>query len=418
MGSTMEMDQVPGVRHWPADKLTRVPYWLFSDPEVFEREQQRIYQGASWNYLALESELPNPGDFKTTFVGRMPVIVVRDTDGSIRAFENRCSHRGALLCLKRKGNAKDFTCVYHSWRHDLKGDLQSIAFEKGVKGKGGMPPEFDKKKHPGPRKLRVESFAGLVFGTLSDEAAALEPWLGPDIARHIRRVLCKQLEVLGVYTQVLPNNWKLYFENTKDTYHSSLLHTFFGTFRVSRLTQRGHIVIGPKGHHVGVTMADKGGEDREFDKEGLRSNQEGSFGLEDPSLLEVRDEFGDDCQVQILSVFPGFVLHEIHNSLAVRHIIPVAPDRTHLVWHFIGFKDDDAELRMLRMKHANLVGPAGYVSMEDGAVGGFIQRGVAGSLQETSVVEMGGYGTESQDTRTSEGALRAFWKAYRHQMGL
>jgi len=105
----MELDQAAGLRHWPADRLTQVPYWLFSDPGIFEREQERIYWGASWNYLALESELANAGDFKTTFVGMMPVIVVRDTDGAIRAFENRCSHRGALLCLKRSGNTKDFS---------------------------------------------------------------------------------------------------------------------------------------------------------------------------------------------------------------------------------------------------------------------------------------------------------------------
>jgi len=405
----------PETLRWEANQLTRIPYWLFKEQTVFDREQERIFRGPSWNYLGLDAELPKGGDFKTTFLGKMPVVVSRDTDGTVHAFENRCSHRGALLCLKKNGNTKDFTCVYHAWRHDLRGNLQSVAFQRGVNGRGGMPAEFDLRAH-GPRKLRVEIFAGLVFGTLSPEAPALQEYLGPEICARIKRVLCKPLQVLGTFTQVLPNNWKLYFENTKDTYHSSLLHAFFGTFRVSRLTQRGRIIVTEDGHHVGITMADQGGKDPLFDKEGLRSNREGTFGLQDPGLLEVRDEFGDDCHVQLLSVFPGFVLQEIHNSLAVRQIIPVAPDKTDLVWTLVGFTDDDDHLRALRMKHANLIGPAGYVSMEDGAVGGFIQRGVAGCTTEAAVMEMGGHGTESQETRTSEAALRGFWKAYRRQM--
>ncbi|MGE0802016.1 MAG: Rieske 2Fe-2S domain-containing protein [Lautropia sp.] len=399
---------------WPEGLFSRVPYWVFKDPDVFELEQERIHRGPAWSFLCLEAELPAIGDFKTTFLGKMPVVVARDTDGSINAFENRCSHRGALLCIKQRGNAQDFTCVYHAWRHDLKGNLQSVAFMRGVKGKGGMPADFKLSDH-GPRKLRVETFAGLVFGTLSTEVSDLPTYLGPEIGARIRRVLCKPLQVLGTYTQILPNNWKLYFENTKDTYHSSLLHTFFGTFKVSRLSQPGAIRVA-NGHHVGYTLPHPGGKDHEFDKESLRSNQEGKFGLEDPRLLEVRDEFGDGCNVQLLSVFPGFVLQHIHNTLACRQILPVTIDRTHLVWTLIGFTDDDPALRELRMKHANLVGPAGYVSMEDGAVGGFIQRGIAGCTDEAALVQMGGHGTESQDTRTTESALRGFWKAYRSYM--
>ena len=61
---------------------------------------------------------------------------------------------------------KDFQCVYHSWRYDLRGNLRSIAFRRGVNGKGGMPADFDMTQH-GPRKLRVTTFCGMVFGTLS-----------------------------------------------------------------------------------------------------------------------------------------------------------------------------------------------------------------------------------------------------------
>ena len=158
-------------RIWPAG-LTRVPYWVYTDADVLAREQKRIFEGPVWNFLCLEIDLPNPGDYRTTFVGTMPVVVVRAEDGELAAFENRCAHRGALICLDDGGNVKDFQCVYHSWRYDLRGNLRSIAFRRGVNGKGGMPADFDMTQH-GPRKLRVTTFCGMVFGTLSPRRARI-----------------------------------------------------------------------------------------------------------------------------------------------------------------------------------------------------------------------------------------------------
>ena len=75
------------------------------------------------------------------------------------------------------------------------------------------------------------------------------------------------------------------------------------------------------------------------------------------------------------------------------------------------------ELRAHRLRQNNLVGPAGYVSMEDGAVGGFVQRGIAAAEDELSIIEMGGAGAETQETRATEASVRGFWKAYRRYMG-
>jgi hypothetical protein len=88
-----------------------------------------------------------------------------------------------------------------------------------------------------------------------------------------------------------------------------------------------------------------------------------------------------------------------------------------LHWTYFGFDDDTAEMRERRLRQSNLVGPAGYVSMEDGCVGGFVQRGAAAAAEELSVVNMGGAGAESQDTRATEASVRGFWKAYRRYMG-
>jgi anthranilate 1,2-dioxygenase large subunit/terephthalate 1,2-dioxygenase oxygenase component alpha subunit len=172
--------------HWP-DGLTRVPFQAYRDAAVYEAEQPRLFEGPTWNFLCLETEIPNPGDWRATFVGRMPVVVVRDEQGEIRAFENRCAHRGALICLDDGGNAKDFTCVYHAWRYDLCGNLRSVAFGRGVNGKGGMPASF-KPEHHGPRKLRTTTLFGLVFVTLSDATEAIEGYIGPDVLARIGRV--------------------------------------------------------------------------------------------------------------------------------------------------------------------------------------------------------------------------------------
>ena len=99
---------------WPAEGNSRVPYRVFGDPEIYRAELDRVFLGASWQYLVLANELPEPGDYKTTFSGETPIIVTRGDDGEIHAMVNRCAHRGNLVCLKDRGHTDDgLTCVYH-----------------------------------------------------------------------------------------------------------------------------------------------------------------------------------------------------------------------------------------------------------------------------------------------------------------
>jgi len=116
-------------------------------------------------------------------------------------------------------------------------------------------------------------------------------------------------------------------------------------------------------------------------------------------------------------LFPNFVLQQIENCIALRLVLPKGPDKTELQWTYIGFEEDDAEMTALRLAQANLVGPAGYVSMEDGAVGNFIQRAIPGSEDECSVLEMGGFDHVSEANRTTEASVRSFWHTYRPLMG-
>ena len=126
-------------RAWPAEGLTRIPYWIYSDRAIYDEEQARIFRGNTWTFLCLEAELPHPNSFVASNLGYMPVVVTRDADGAVHAFENRCSHRGSLLCLKERGEAREIVCVYHNWTYDLTGRLTGVAFRRGISGKGGMP---------------------------------------------------------------------------------------------------------------------------------------------------------------------------------------------------------------------------------------------------------------------------------------
>ena len=130
-------------------------------------------------------------------------------------------------------------------------------------------------------------------------------------------------------------------------------------------------------HHVSYSMLDGEDADAEYREAKLRADSD-DFGLKEPALLEGRDEFGDGITLQILSVFPSLVLQQIRNNLVVRQIVPKGPDRAEVIWTHYGFEDDDDALTELRLRQANMVGPAGYISMEDGAVGAFIQRRAAG----------------------------------------
>jgi phenylpropionate dioxygenase-like ring-hydroxylating dioxygenase large terminal subunit len=403
-------------RHWPAEGLTRIPYWIYSDRDLYADEQARIYRGDTWTFLCLEAELPRPNTFRTANLGDMPVVVTRDKDGAIHAFENRCAHRGSLLCLKERGEAREIVCVYHNWTYDLTGKLTGVAFRRGVGGKGGMPADCKPDQH-GPRQLRVEIFAGLVFGTMSAAVAPVAQYLGPEIAAKVRRVMKAPVRLLGGYSQMLPGNWKLYMENVKDSYHASLLHMFFTTFRLNRLSQKGGLLISEDGaHHVSYSMtADVAG--KEYEQAGMRTAQAG-YSLEAPELLHNVDEYGDGIGLQILSVFPGFVLQQIRNCLAVRRVVPQGLDRTELVWTCFGYEGDDEKMTELRLRQANLIGPSGFISMEDGAATGFVQRGIRGADDEQSVVEMGGSGISSEESRVSEAAVRGFWKTYRRHMGM
>ena len=199
----------------------RVHRRVYTDQDIFAREMNNIF-AATWVYLAHESEIPEPNDFKLAWIGVREVIVARDEDGAVRVFSNRCSHRGASVCREHRGNAADFTCPYHGWRFDNRGQLF------GVPGKNAYGPAFKSRDMHLARPAQVDSYKGFVFATLNPDAPPLVRHLG-NAARYLDAWIehnggPRQLCLAGAQRFRLACNWKLVWDNTGDGYHVPFSH--------------------------------------------------------------------------------------------------------------------------------------------------------------------------------------------------
>lgn len=406
--------ETPAAVAWPAEEMTRVPYQVFLDSAIYEREQERLFRGAVWNYVALEAEIPQPQDFKATFIGDTPIVVTRDKDGALQAFVNRCAHRGALVCREPRGNRATHVCVYHQWSYDLKGNLIGVPFRKGIGGAAGYPSDFDPVQN-GLRRLNVASYKGLIFASFAEDIEPLEEYLGPQMRATLDPLFDRPIQVLGHARQFIRANWKLYAENVRDPYHASLLHLFHTTFGMYRSSQAGGMQMDAHGRHSALHSYRRTETEEVAAYQGaeLRTYQ-AKYTLADPSLLRGRAEFPG---LMIQTIFPCLVVQQIQNTLAVRHIIPRGVDHFELIFTFFGYADDDEDLRAMRIKQANLVGPAGLVSMEDGHATEIVQKAIVNDKSAASLVAMGGRMVADEESLVTETAIRGFWRYYRTLMG-
>ncbi len=407
---------------WPASDFSRVPYGVYLSQDVYEREQERIFHGPVWNFLALDAEIPNSGDFKTTYVGDTPVAVNRAEDGSIHAFVNSCAHRGSMVVREPFGNRATHTCIYHHWCYDLRGRLIGVPFQRGVDGKGGMPDSFDKGQH-GLRTLEVATYRGVVFATFDRNAESLEDFLGETALAALDRKFRKPIEILGYMRQRLICNWKLYRENVNDGYHGGLLHLLPLAYGIHRLTQEGAMSLDAEArhnHYYAVVDTDT----PELIAEGYAGTEreaqiEHPLKLEDPSFLDWRDEVGDGRVLEGLSIFPNVLFSQMNNVLMTEQVRTSGPDEFELHYTHFGYTDDDPELRAMRLWQANLRGPAGFINMEDGEAPVLIQKGIRRQADRHTVIEMGGLGPiVSDDHIVTEVPVRGFWRYYCKLMGI
>lgn len=395
---------------------TGVDFQLYQSPEVFEAEQEAVFRGPTWSYLGLEAEVPNPGDFRSTSVGDAPVVLTRASDGTLHAWINRCAHKGAKVCRSPRGNQPDgtFVCVYHQWAYDSAGKLMGVPFARGLKGVGGYPPGFERSQH-GLTPLRVESIAGMVFGTFAPDAPSLEAYLGEAMCTNIRRILHRPIKVLGYARQCMGGNWKLYSENSRDGYHGGLLHLFYPTFGIYRQSQESRNQVDDTGYHCLFNISRPKGDEAyaSFGDEANRQMQ-GAAELQDPRVIEYRPDMDDGISLSIQSLFPSVVLQQIQNTLATRQVVPLGPDKTDLIWTYFGYADDDEETDRHRLRNLNLVGPAGFISMEDGEAVELCQDATVGAAGERTFVEMGGDDVRPvyEPMGMDENAVRGFWRGY------
>ena len=224
------------------DGVFRVDRAVYTDPELFARELEKIFERC-WVFLCHDSQVARHGDYFQTEIGRQPVFVHRQEDGSLKCFVNACSHRAALLTPFKQGNARTLTCRFHGWSYRCDGTCI------GIKGE---EPGTDRSQFNLMEIARLENYRGFVFGSLNPDVEPLENWLGA--ARAWIDLMVVQspdgLEVVpGSSTYSVDGNWKLQAENSVDGYHVSTVHRVFANTIAARES---------KGEYTGIRKTEAG----------------------------------------------------------------------------------------------------------------------------------------------------------------
>ena len=195
---------------------------IFIEPELYQQELEQIF-ARCWLFLCHESQIPNPGDFFSTYMGEDPVLVVRHTDGSVGAFLNVCRHRGNRVCRADAGNASSFVCAYHGWTYGTDGKLIAVPSLKEA-----YYNELDTTKWGLAPVAQVDNYKGLYFGTFDSSAPSLLEYLG-EMTWYLDFFFDRReggVEVLGAPQRwIVPCNWKFGAENfAGDSYHIQWTH--------------------------------------------------------------------------------------------------------------------------------------------------------------------------------------------------
>ncbi len=401
---------------WPEGDYAHIPYRLYTDPDIFTAEMQRIFFGEAWSYAGLSVEIPAPGDFKTTIIGNRSVVLARDEDGAVYGFANQCAHRGVKFCQREFGNTRFFVCPYHQWSYDRQGNLRGVPFINGVKGKGGMPEDFSREEH-GLQRLLVTERNGVLFASFATALPALPDYLGPTNLTYFDRVFDgRALRLLGYSRQLIPGNWKLMFENIKDPYHASLLHVFLVTFGLFRADQESQVRMDDSGAHA--LLISQRGDQKHSEHTRDIANLKEDFVLRDPRLLDPVKEFPDSATVVMQTIWPNLIVQQQSNTLALRQVRPRSPRSFELHWTFFGYASDDEAMTRRRLRQANLMSAAGLVSSDDSEVIKLTQDGIEGDPTQRAVILMGGHDTADTEHMVTETAVRAFYRHYRRVMEL
>jgi salicylate 5-hydroxylase large subunit len=299
-------------------------------------------------------------------------------------------------------------CPYHQWTFNLKGDLIGVPFRRGLRKQGGMPADFKLADH-GLETLRVTERNGAIFASFDPNVEPFEEYLGNQMLGYFDRVFDgRELRVLGYMRQSIPANWKLYVDNQ---------HYFLISFGLFRATEPSFVKMDSTGRHSALT-SQKGNQGNFTGTDEMKHN-DAALALQGTEMLQPEREFAGPDTVVINSIWPSVIIQQQSNTLAVRHIIPRGPDSYELSWTFFGYADDDPAMTKKRLLQANLMGPSGFVSIDDSEVVAFAQRGSEFYGHSNQVIEMdGGAEVREAETLISEGAVRGFYGYYRKAMAL
>ncbi|WP_430297574.1 benzoate 1,2-dioxygenase large subunit [Sinomonas sp. B1-1] len=327
---------------------------IFTDEELFELEMKYIFEG-NWVYLAHESQIPNVGDYFTTYIGRQPIVISRGKDEQLHAHINACSHRGAMLCRRKTDNRTTFTCPFHGWTFSNNGKLLKVKDPKGA----GYPEQFNKEgSHDLTKVARFESYRGFLFGSINPDVKPLTEHLG-ESTKIIDMIVDQSpegLEVLrGSSTYTYDGNWKVQAENGADGYHVSATHWNYAATTARRGT--GESANETKAMDAG-TWGKQGG--------GYYSFEHGHLLLwmwwgnpQDRPNFDMKEEwtkkFGAErAEFMIgasrnLCLYPNVYLMDQFSS-QIRHFRPISVDKTEVTIYCIAPKGESAEARANRIR--------------------------------------------------------------------
>ena len=399
-------------------KEDRVHTSLYTDPEIFEEEFDRIFN-STWVWVAHVSHIPNKNDWITTYVGKQPVIVNRDKDGVVRVMLNRCRHRGATICEAKKGNAPGFVCPYHAWTYGVDGSLKGLPLPKGYK-------DFDKSEY-GLVNLRVETYDGLIFATFNENAPPLEEFLGrarPWIDLFMKQGGGYPVKVLGEHKFTFPGNWKIQLENTTDAYHFPIVHKSFlssldgdTSELFSFMDAGGYVEDLGNGHSVMVMIPELVDLEENLDEpvperfaalaEDLRQDHS-----EEEVRRIVRAVTGSGFNVNL---FPNLAC-----SMAFFRVLrPLSVDQTEIRHIAIGMDGGPAAANRARLRlHEHFQGPMGFGTPDDAEAWERVQRGSqAGEDNVWIMLNRGEDKTESNaGDVTAETGMRAAYQMWKRMM--
>lgn len=404
-------------------RADRVHTSLYTDATLFDQEMEKIFY-STWVWVAHESEIPDGGSYKSTYIGKQPVIVVRDRKKDIHVLLNRCRHRGATVCEHKKGKTNSFVCPYHGWGYALDGSLRGIPH----------PDSYGEclDKHELPLvSLRTERYAGMIFATFKADIEPLVDFLGP--ARKWMDLFMKQgagygIKVPGEHRFRFPGNWKIQLENTTDAYHFPLVHKSF-LHSVDQQTMdmldfvdgAGYVEDLGNGHSVMVMIPDLVDLEANLDApvparfEEL-AQQLRDEGIEEPQVRRIVRAVGGSGFN--LNLFPNIAC-----SMAFFRVLqPISVNETEIHHSVITMDGGPAVANRYRLRlHEHFQGPMGFGTPDDSEAWERVQRGAAAGQDLWIMLNRGLPGeTASEDGRVSdvsaETGMRAAYQQWKKMM--